>query len=439
MPPKVAKRKTAEPYPTQKPTPTQKLITPHSSNGMMNMHQQATTSTNTFNFPTYNKYTALSEEEDSDNDSEHTMCSAGSKKMKFTKTKTSTPANQAPTQQHKPPPLTIPSLPQHEVRKFLDGMTNDENKYEIRHSPDGTKIFPSNNAAFNAVKNKLVANKMSFFTHLLRDEQTTKFVLHGFYPCDVNELKKMLNEMKIMPAKISKLNVRNKRYDDHAVYLIHFLKKDQMKIATLRESARVIEYVRVRWEYYENKKKGPIQCSRCMQYGHGGNCCNLKPKCIRCGQEHISSECPHINPDTKRIPDEIVKCGLCGQNHPANFSGCEKRLAFIQRQNLYRSRTQRSQRPQATQARQFVHASQLDTANFPSINPTNPIAWTSPANPQQFNQNQHQAENSSELFTTAELITIMRDMMGRLRQCVTKEQQVFAISEICITYLYGST
>lgn len=419
-----------------------KLIPAHASTAQINIHQQTTS---TYNVDTHNHYDSLSESDDNDD-----MLSRTSKRPRINNENNNTPRSH----QYKPPPLTIPSLPQHEVIKFLAGMSTETNKYEIRHSSDGTKIFPSNNDAFNAVKTKLIANNMAFYTHLLRDEQTTKFVLHGFYATETSELKKLLNEIGIMPAKISKLSVRNKRYEDHAVYLIHFLKKDKIKIATLRESARVIEYVRVRWEFYENKSKGPIQCSRCMQYGHGGNTCNLKPLCIRCAQAHLSSECPLlIDPQTNqarsRIPDEIVKCGLCGQNHPANYSGCEKRIAFMQRQNLYRERTQR-QRPQqarpqqarpqqANQPRGFAHAPQLDNSNFPSINQnaahgsawqSTPQAGGNPQQPQILNQ---------ELFTTAELLTIMRDMMGRLRNCTSKEQQIFAMSEICMTYLYGST
>lgn len=268
----------------------------------------------------------------------------------------------------------------------------------------------------------------------------------------MSELLKFLNEVGVNPVKIINLTVRNKRYEDHSVYLIHFLKKDQIKIAMLRESAKVIDHVRVRWEFYNNKRQGPIQCSNCMQYGHGGNSCFLSPLCIRCGQAHRSAHCPLlIDPTTKevrtRIPDENLKCGLCGQNHPANFAGCEKRIAFVERQNNYRAKYQR-QRPQLQrqpqQQRAFVNAPQLDNAHFPSINPNasagvNAWAQAPPLRPQLVNQRQPQVDNNQDLFTTTELLSIMRDMMGRLRNCSSKEQQIFALGEICMTYLYGST
>lgn len=104
----------------------------------------------------------------------------------------------------------------------------------------------------------------TFFTHALRDEQTTKFVLHGFYAIEVTELAGALDEMGFKPLSVKNISVHNKRYEDHAVYIVHFLKSDKMQIATLRENVGVINSVRVRWKFFQNKRKGPIQCSRCM-------------------------------------------------------------------------------------------------------------------------------------------------------------------------------
>lgn len=431
--------------------------------------QQQLASTHSTNILSQNKFAMLTdnESEDSDSDSYATMKSADSRKRSLVssnkKNKKSCKEQPQELAQQKPPPLTVPSLPQSQARAFLADLQSETNKFEVRYTPDGTKIFASCIEAFHAVKQKLIDLKRPFFTHALRDEQTIKFILHGFYKVEVEELANLLAEMGINPIRVKNISVHNKRYDDHAVYLVHFLKSSKMQLATLRENVCVIDSVRVRWEFFrkfrvndqgEKVSNGPIQCSNCMQYGHGGAHCFLNPLCKRCANSHRTGECPHlIDPQTNevraRIPDEMVKCGLCGQNHPANYSKCSKRLEFINRQNIFRARTQ-PQRPQQQQQQQrqpnkqrtFTHAPQLANANFPSIhqNTAQGSAWVhTPIQPQVGFQRQPQVVDNNELFTTGELLQIMRELMGSLRTCRTKEQQIFAMSEIVIKYIYGST
>lgn len=58
-------------------------------------------------------------------------------------------------------------------------------------------------------------------------------------------------------------------------------------------------------------------CHRCLGYGHGTIGCYRKPKCVKCAKDHLTKDCPTselVNP----------KCGNCGADHPANFTGCPK-------------------------------------------------------------------------------------------------------------------
>lgn len=161
---------------------------------------------------------------------------------------------------------------------------------------------------------------------------------------------------------------------DRGLYLLHFPKTQKVKISDLRQ-VTAISQVRVKWDYYKNKRKGPIQCTRCMQYGHGSQSCFLDPVCVRCAGSHLSRECPKIadlmtNEIHPKIPEEEVKCGLCGSNHTANYSQCEKRQEFINRQKTYRDRTQRRNRRNQPrpQNHHFKDAPQLKdyNINFPA-------------------------------------------------------------------------
>ena len=65
------------------------------------------------------------------------------------------------------------------------------------------------------------------------------------------------------------------------------------------------------------KRKGPVQCMNCQEFGHTKACCTLRPVYVACGDRHPSSLC------TKNKDDIAVKkCSNCGGNHTANYRGC---------------------------------------------------------------------------------------------------------------------
>lgn len=357
--------------------------------------------------------------------------------------------NATQKQPTKPPPINIKGMHSHrDAINFLTDIRKNPNDFEFKFIPNGTRVLCSNNEAYKALKEKLQKTGSKFFTHLLREEQTTKIVLHGLYSMETTELMQLLNEINVNPTAIKSMSIHQKKYADHCVYLLYFKKDDKVKISVLRD-IKSINYVRVRWEYYSNRRKGPIQCSRCMQYGHGASGCFLDPLCVRCGENHLSRDCLLLkNPETletrTRIPDELLKCGLCGQNHSANFSQCEKRIEFIERQQIYRSRTQRRPRQTAGQQnqnqRRFVTAPQLQNSNFPNINPSNAAngqAWTNNNNSIPNHYNNQFSSSSTGLFNSSELMTIFKELMTNLSQAKSPEQQIYALGEVVIKYCNG--
>jgi hypothetical protein len=62
--------------------------------------------------------------------------------------------------------------------------------------------------------------------------------------------------------------------------------------------------------------KGPLQCKRCQRFGHTQRYCGYAPRCVACGEAHLSGEC-------STSPQQL-KCCSCGGNHTANYRGCAK-------------------------------------------------------------------------------------------------------------------
>jgi hypothetical protein len=88
----------------------------------------------------------------------------------------------------------------------------------------------------------------------------------------------------------------------------HTTNKDLYKITTLL-------YTVVKVEKPHSKRNIP-QCTRCQIYGHTKNYCRNTPRCVKCAQLHLTSEC------SRTTTDENVKCANCYEPHPTNYRGC---------------------------------------------------------------------------------------------------------------------
>jgi hypothetical protein len=58
------------------------------------------------------------------------------------------------------------------------------------------------------------------------------------------------------------------------------------------------------------------QCMRCQKYGHTKIYCRYTPRCVKCAQHPLTSEC------SRTTPDENVRCANCNEPHPANYRWC---------------------------------------------------------------------------------------------------------------------
>jgi hypothetical protein len=76
------------------------------------------------------------------------------------------------------------------------------------------------------------------------------------------------------------------------------------------------------------KKKSIVQCHRCQQYGHSKNYCMRPYRCVKCAQQHKTSECP------KTDRSQPALCALCEGSHPANYKGCEVYREILARRTI---------------------------------------------------------------------------------------------------------
>jgi hypothetical protein len=128
-----------------------------------------------------------------------------------------------------------------------------------------------------------------------------------------------------------------------------------------------------------------------------------------------------------RIPDNELKCVNCGQNHAANYSKCEKRLEFIERQNQHRAKVQNH--PQKSQ--QFMPAPQLNDFHFPRLSPQEATGPSVNVNRPQVTA----ALSNRDLFTPTELMAIFKEMMFQMQSAKSKLDQINVLSNIVLKYV----
>jgi hypothetical protein len=90
--------------------------------------------------------------------------------------------------------------------------------------------------------------------------------------------------------------------------------------------------------------KGPLQCKRCQRLGHPQRYSGYAPRCVACGETHLSGECS--------TTQQQLKCCSCGGNHSANYRGCAKwkeaKAALAKRSPSVRSKVGSAPRPPVT-------------------------------------------------------------------------------------------
>jgi hypothetical protein len=98
--------------------------------------------------------------------------------------------------------------------------------------------------------------------------------------------------------------------------------KNRLLIAGI--SAKVVKYHTI---------SSTVQCSKCAGYGHLDSICKREPKCLLCGESHVTENhfCPICKKKGKKCPHVTTKCANCSSTtHSASSKLCEVYLAIKQ-------------------------------------------------------------------------------------------------------------
>jgi hypothetical protein len=134
---------------------------------------------------------------------------------------------------------------------------------QIKLTVDGIRVRLHASADFLAVCDVIRKANKDFYTHDLPENRRARYVLYGVPDLDINEITTSLKEQGVAPDEVRRMKLKTKRYDEEANYIVYRLRK-----------IKAVCFAICRWEHYNNVKKGPIQCHRCQNLGHGLRNCN---------------------------------------------------------------------------------------------------------------------------------------------------------------------
>ena len=157
----------------------------------------------------------------------------------------------------------------------------------------------------------------------------------------------------------------------------------------------------------ESYKPNPrvTQCHRCQDFGQTSRRCNLKVQCVKCGQDHLFTNCPH------KGPAHTLKCANCGGQQNASYGKCPIQLQ--QREALQQKlRNRTTDRP--------------STSSRPSWQPADFPALPQPENPSPTTKAESLTSTLKEIFTFLQEINITN--------LITVANQLFNDSEVPTTY-----
>lgn len=130
------------------------------------------------------------------------------------------------------------------------------------------------------------------------------------------------------------------------------------------------------------KAKGPIQCMRCLDFGHTRNSCNYTIACSFCAQDHYTVNCPHKN--------QTPVCKNCQGPHRADIRSGEC--------SYYKKITEISNNPKPVSSKTMsktTSSPKLNPLNFPSLPSNRNIPnFTYQENPTNSPTNQHNNQST---------------------------------------------
>ena len=304
----------------------------------------------------------------------------------------------------------------------------------MKATKTGVQLYCSEEKAFRNTVAALKAANVEYHTYTLAAEKPVKIILSGLPVFDLGELNAKLAVLGILPAELKLFFRKVVGQEESALYLLHF-QKGSIKLTELQKIKAIFNVI-VRWRYYEKKPEDAVQCHRCQRFGHGMRSCNRAPLCVKCGEKHLSEDCSlpkkvELETTDKDATRRLVKCANCSGQHTANYRGCPTRKNYLAKLAERKAELRSSQqaRTEPPLLRPFPSTAK-QTSGPVSSTVSSAVTYSKAVS-------QGTPNNNSNLFTMSEFLTVAREVFGRLQNCRSRQDQLEALIELTVKYIYN--
>ncbi|GFW67012.1 putative RNA-directed DNA polymerase from transposon X-element [Trichonephila clavipes] len=209
-----------------------------------------------------------------------------------------------------PPPVMMKITKTY--REQVDTMKKYFPHLRLKTTGEYIKLYSNTAEQNRAVKHTMKSLGYKFYVITPKNERPIKIVIKGFpKTADPENIKTDLEAEGFEPDKVTQLIGRRTK-QKLPIFLVTLPRSiENLKIFDLKTLA----HLNITVDGYNGK--GVTQCYTCQNFHHNSDNCFLQPRCLKCGEEHLTKDCPiKQRLDTKFC----INCQVYG--HMANWHGC---------------------------------------------------------------------------------------------------------------------
>lgn len=333
-----------------------------------------------------------------------------------------------------PPPIIVTSeIPN--ISKVLNQLNSALKKPPLLKIGTGTYTFRPQCIEDHKILCDVFTNVgLEFHSFADKHEKSPKMVVKGLPDLPTEEIISFLQKKGIPIDNCIKMKTRKGSTQSHPFYII--MLKPGSKSGNVYK-LRYILNVKVKIDKYKNPS-GITQCHRCQGFGHGTTYCNHTPKCVKCGQDHLTKTCT-------KTKEEKAVCANCQGQHTANYRQCPKYLEHknkIETRRKQKSKRQTITKPEELKVTQeefpYLRITRAQAAREQNLNTTNAEAKTtqgkkeSPSN--LMSDISEELHKLNEQVNLTEFLELLRNLNESLSNCKNKIEKFTVMTQLIIKY-----
>lgn len=269
-----------------------------------------------------------------------------------------------------PPPIVINNEQIKDKLAFHSEIaTLTNHKFAIKPNNKNTRVIPQCDEQRQIIINYLNEKQIEYYSFTDAANQTKKIILKSGSYFTADDISSDLTNNKINHIRVKQL--KNKKGVISGSFLVYL--NSNMSLKQVKE-VKYLNNVKVQWQNYVQPNR-VAQCFRCQQFGHGSSNCKLTPRCVKCAEPHLTTDCAYVK------DQHTPKCANCSENHTANYTKCAKRTDYITK-TQDRAKTNQPKKFSKTSLRPGISFADATSAGVPTPDESSPhcasAAGTSP-------------------------------------------------------------